>query len=62
MGIDRVRKWRNHENDSTWAHRGIHQTTAIRTADCMVDHLMEGLNSFQDRFKRHPKLGKETRA
>ena len=65
MGVDRIREWRNHENDSTWAHRGIHQAAAIRTADWMKGHLVEGLNALQDRFKWHeraPKMGKETRA
>jgi len=63
MGIDQVRDWRNHENDLTRALRGIHHVKAARTADWMKDHLVEGLNTFQDRFKRHertPRMGKET--
>ena len=65
MGIDRVREWRNHENDLTRALRGIHHVNAVRTADRMKDHLMESVNTFQDRFKWHertPKVGKESRA
>ena len=65
MGIDRVREWRNQENDLTRALRGIHHVKAVRTADWMKDHLMESMSAIQDRFKWHegaPKMGKESRA
>lgn len=65
MGIDRIRELGNDEYDEARAHRGIHRVKAVRTAEWMKDHLMEGLDAFQDRFKPHervPKLGKESRA